>query len=218
MSLEITSSNLIRWSGLVNILTGISLGIWWGISFVFYLLLMIATGPAFEFIDLVLIPGWVPVNIIGLIGSILLPLGLTGLYARQIEESGILGLIGFFLSVTSAMLFMAVQYYETFLWPVVALTAPTIFDFVMVQDLGIFLMLLIMAGMLMVGFIILGVVTIRNGVIPRSRWGAVLLIISGPLFAMGGVLGPLVRTVSIAVFSVCILWLGYALWKDETLT
>src|SRR5512138_3210082 len=81
-----SSTKLIRWSGL-SLLLG-------GVAFAVHLL----THPPGETAQYAFYPLWVPSHLIGGIASILILLGLVGLYVRQSEKVGLLGLIGFILA------------------------------------------------------------------------------------------------------------------------
>ena len=63
------------------------------------------------------------------------------------------------------------------------------------------------------GFILFGIATMRAGVL--TRWGALLLIISAPLFGAGLFVPVFVRTIGAVLYAVGFAWLGYTLWRDK---
>ena len=72
----------------------------------------------------VLSPIWLPANLLILVGALLVALGLPGMYARQAERAGKLGLIGFTLTFIVILLFsVALGAIETFLFPALAANA-----------------------------------------------------------------------------------------------
>src|SRR3712207_5131417 len=81
-----SSSNLIRWSGLAAVVAGV-------LSLIADLLAMSQTGPVTEWVTAGTSAFESLLRMIFLV--ILLPLGLVGLCARQSEAAGLLGLLGF---------------------------------------------------------------------------------------------------------------------------
>jgi hypothetical protein len=56
--------------------------------------------------------------------GVLLPLGLVGLYARQSEAAGLLGLVGFVVAFAGTVLVSGFVWVDTFLAPELATSAP----------------------------------------------------------------------------------------------
>jgi len=69
--------------------------------------------------ELFLHNSWVGVNSIALVASLLLSLGLIGLYAKLHARGGILGPIGFILAFFGSVLYVCLQFDETFTWPII---------------------------------------------------------------------------------------------------
>src|SRR6266849_897981 len=66
-------------------------------------------------------PIWFPANLLILVGALLVALGLPGMYARQAERAGKLGLVGFTLTFFIVLLFnVASGAIETFMFPALA--------------------------------------------------------------------------------------------------
>ena len=59
-----------------------------------------------------------------LVFGLLLPLGLVGLYARQSEAAGLLGLVGFVVAFAGTVLVSGFVWADTFLAPELATSAP----------------------------------------------------------------------------------------------
>src|SRR5713101_6516260 len=87
-----STAKLIRWSGLLLILAGITLAVHYG------------THPPGETAQYALYPLWVPSHWLGGIAYLLIPLGLVGLYGRQSEKAGLLGLVGFIVTFVGCTL------------------------------------------------------------------------------------------------------------------
>lgn len=143
-------------------------------------------------------------------------LGLVGLYVRQAEQSGILGLVGFVLAILGSAITITVNMDMAFLLPSVAAqqAKPT----TVMQLLGpssplpwlarITLMYLLL---FVPGYILIGIVTISAGVLPGpAGW---LLIIGTIVSNIGAPIAKLfiLRRVGGVVFGVGLAWLGLAL-------
>ena len=77
-----------------------------------------------------------------LLGGVLVLLGLVGIYVRQSEESGILGLVGFLVAFFGMALLVGSAWFQLFVAPFFAVEAPGALD---AEP----------AGMLAVGFVAL---------------------------------------------------------------
>src|SRR5688572_1328052 len=87
-------SKLIRWSGMASILSGISL------------ILFAVFHPAREVTLALDSLSWGMEHQLGIVALVLMLFGLIGLYARQIEQSGRLGFIGFVTAFAGVALYM----------------------------------------------------------------------------------------------------------------
>ena len=206
-----TSSKLIRWSGIVTILVGVLIFLF-GIS---PSILLPTTEPLLNW---VLDNNWVTLNLFAFLLTILLPLSFIGLYAKQIERIGILGFIGFILTFIGSMLYVGVQFDETFTWPVIAVQAPALLDLQgpMFTNPLFSMIFFLMALILIPGIIMFGIATIRAGILPR--WGALILIIGLPFACGGFVIQQILRTIGSIFAAIGFSWLGFALWKDKSET
>ena len=119
---------------------------------------------------------------------LLLLLGIAGIYARQVKETGRLGLVGFLLFSLGWALITAFVFAETVIMPPLATIAPKFVDgFLGVAasrasevDLGAIPALFALAGILyMLGGLVFGIATFRAGVLPR--WAGGLLAATAAL-------------------------------------
>lgn len=156
---------------------------------------------------------WLIVHGLAGIGVLLTIPGLLGLYVQISDESGILGLIGFILAAIGTGLFAgAILFIEVATLPFIATlgnaeellqSAPPTFMAVFAATFITFTL----------GFILLGLVTLRSTVLPR--WAGLLLLIGAPLFVMPVPPAPvIVNTVGAVLFGLGCAWLGYDLWTD----
>lgn len=129
-------------------------------------------------------PTWLPANLLILVGALLVALGLPGMYARQAERAGKLGLIGFTLTFFVVLLFgIASGAIETFILPALAAHASTS-AFLSGSMPAPYGRLILVALLLeLIGPLLLGIATLRAKVFPR--WTAWLLIAT-PVLALAG--------------------------------
>jgi hypothetical protein len=196
--MQMSSSNLIRWSGLSALVGGA---------------LMIAS----DVINAVLFPGeqgsqvmlsstWFIVQILGLVGLALITLGLVGLYAYQAQQAGTLGLIAFVITFAGMLMVFGLLWGEPFLGPLVAEQAPGLLSAEPSGALavGSILSLVLFA----LGWLLFGLASLRAGTLPR---GAAVLLIVGALLSF--VLTSLDLPLWSVVLGAAVIWMGYALWS-----
>src|SRR2546427_10978076 len=149
------TSNLIRWSGLALMIGGI-LG-------VVGLIIHPLSEPASD----VASSRWVPAHLLGFVSTIPLIFGLIGLYARQAEETGRLGLLGFALTLIGAISEgMELLWIEVIIFPFLVANDPGLFD--SLRSSPAYLVPVLLSFLLFLGgFIIFGVAMVRGAVLPR---------------------------------------------------
>ena len=135
-----------------------------------------------------------------LLGDVLLLFGLFGLYVRQSEAAGTLGLVGFLVAFLGTALTVGVDWDEVFVVPILADAAPELLD--AGPPLGIILSF----GVFTVGWVLFGLATLRARVYPRVA--AVLLMV-------GAVLAFFPLSLSTVVFSAAVAWLGSILFTGR---
>ncbi len=205
-----TAPNLIRWAGLSAMVAGI---IFAGIQPIHPL----------DVLASVTTTHWAIIQSLKTAMCIFGLLGLTGLYARQANEAGWLGLAGYLLFSLFFAHTLPLAYTEAFVLPLLATEAPTfvegflgIFNGHPVQtNLGALPMLYTVAGFAgyILGGLLFGIATLRAGILPR--WAAGLLAVgSVATVALDMLPHPLDRIAAVPV-GVAVAWLGYALWAER---
>lgn len=212
------TTNLIRWSGLIAILGGILFPV------------AAIIHPNGEDLAAVNMPNWVPAHLLGFISVMLMHLSLVGLYARQVEQAGWLGLIGFVLAFLGGAFAIVIQYVTSTAIPLIAAQAPALFDQAMTPPS--FAPPLFVLGFIL-GHVLFGVATIRAGVLPRGS--GILVVVGILLFFLGELafLGQrlpapalqqffdLIRRLHVLVllgdiaFGLGLAWMGYSLWVEK---
>jgi len=203
--MKITNSKLIRWAGLSAMVAGI---IFTAIQ---------PTHPAINTSTFLIITSFkTSISIFGL-------LGITGLYARQVEETGWKGLAGYLLLTIYYAVQMCISFIEPTVLPLLTTIAPTFVESALQlssgtgspTNLGALTTVYSLASILYVlGSMLFGIATFRARILPR--WAAALLAISGPLAGTMFTLLPyrLVQLTSIPI-GAAMVWLGYALFSER---
>ena len=149
-------------------------------------------------------------------------IGITGIYLRQVRQTGVLGLIGYLLFGAGYLAIMSVQIVGVFVLPSFAATQPGYVNDVLAvatggtpgSDLGALAAFIRIGGFtFLTGGVVFGIALFRANILPR--WAAALLV-AGTLvtFAM-----PLLPQINQRLFaiptSVAVLSLGYSLWREQ---
>ena len=197
ISRSMATSNLIRWNGLASVVGGVLLII---SDFLELLLVGYDLGEASTTRTYAVVTG------LTLLGTVLLLVGLIGLYVGQLENAGLLGLVGFLVTFVGNVLVAGAVWEATFVVPWLAGEAPELLDEVPTGLLALgFISSYTLAGL---GVILFGVATIRARVFPTAA--AVLLIIGVvPVAVWNFVPLPLPDV----LLGVAVAWLGLALFR-----
>jgi len=210
--MKITIERLIRWSGPAALIAGVS----YATVGVFHPPNVLAS---------VTTPTWLVVHVLAMATSIFGLLGLTGIYARQAEKSGWLGVAGYLLLSLWLALILGFTFVEVFILPTLATIAPAYVE----GWLGVFngtandinlaslsTIWTIAGPLYILGGILFGIATFRAALLPR--WAGVLLA-AGTAMGPLAVLLPLDLQPKIAVpAGLALAWLGYALWTERRAT
>jgi hypothetical protein len=136
-----------------------------------------------------------------LLGLILLSVGLVGLYARQSETAGLLGLVGFLGAFIGTVFFTGFFWANIFVAPALAIRAPEFLD-LGGRFPGFYLSLLVYA----VGWLLFGLASLRARVYPR---------IPVALLTVGAALDLLTAPLSGLVLDAAFVWLGLSLFLGK---
>jgi len=192
-----SSSNLIRWSGLAALVGSVLLVV-------------------LDVAEFVLIGGQpesvaaatsalIIVRVSFIVAIALITLGLVGLYTRQAEQAGSLGLIAFLVAFIGTVMVAGVQWGAAFIGPWLAEVAPELLD---TEPSGVLTAgFMLSFALLALGWLLFGLASLRASVLPRGA--AVLLMVGAALFF---IILLLELPGSTLVFGVALAWMGYALW------
>jgi hypothetical protein len=201
-------ATLSRWSGLALVAGG--------------LLLAVATAlhPSRETTSTILQAEvrLVAAHVLFTLASLLVLLGLPGLYGAESVRMGRLGLTGFLLAFTGTTL-IAVSGNFGFIAPVLAAESPATIDAINLYPPVVALNAVAFGGFV-VGFVLFGVAMAKSTSLPRSS--GLLVAVGAPAQVVGFALA---QTVSPALWTVAILgslalgaglaWSGYQLWQKR---
>ncbi len=142
---------------------------------------------------------------LALLAMYALLLALTGLYLRQADHAGRLGLAGYLVAFLGTLLVAGDWWFESFIAPRIAATAPEVMTGAISGSLLVGAAATF--GLFAIGWITFGIATFRANVYPRPA--AVLLIV-------GGVVGILAGSTPYQVpLALAVGWIGFALMRSE---
>ncbi|MDT8307494.1 MAG: hypothetical protein RRC07_16295 [Anaerolineae bacterium] len=193
-----SSSSLMRWAGLAALIGGVLL-------------------VTVELLEFALIGGQpesavagsgalVTVRMFFVAALLLMLLGLVGLYARQAQYTGGLGLIAFLLAFIGTFMVGGAQWTAAFIGPWLASAAPELLDS---EPAGLLSAAFLLSFVLLaLGWLLFGWVSRQAGVLPG---GAAALLMVGAVLLL--VLLLLELPGATVVFGAALAWMGYALWS-----
>ena len=165
---------------------------------------------------------WVNVHIVATAMGFFGLFGLAGLYARQVEKSGWLGLIGFIMFSIWLALIMGFSFVEAFILPQLANESPAFVAGLLGMftatasevDLGVLPTLWNISGPLfIVGPLLFAIATFRAAVLPRLA--SALLALGAVLVPAGAFLPPRHEPLVMVPIGLAMAWLGYALFSER---
>jgi hypothetical protein len=191
-----SSSDLIRWAGLAAILAGVLLVV------ADLLNLAIGFDEDEPFSETATTGIYAFQSVVNLLAAVLLLIGLVGLYARQSEAAGLLGLAGFLVAFLGTALVTGLLWASLFIVPTLAVEVPAFLDQVEGPPPGFFLTFITFA----VGWLLFGIATLLARVYPR---------IPTILVMIGAVIAVLPLPFTGIVLAIAVAWLGFALFTGR---
>ena len=149
-------------------------------------------------------------------------IGITGIYLRQVRQTGVLGLIGYVVLGVGYLAIFSAQVVGVFVLPALAASEPGFVNDVLAVatsstpsgDIGP-LQILIQGGgfAYVVGGIIFGIVLFRANVL--ARWAAMLLSVGAVAILTTSWLPELTQRLFAIPVSVALIGLGFSLWREQ---
>ncbi len=204
------TANLIRWAGFAAMLAGI---IFAGIQ---------PIHPP-DVLSSVTTSAWAAIETIKWLMCFLWLAGITGLYARQVEKTGWLGLAGYLLFMLSWLIQTGYIFAEVFILPVIAAPVPQfVVSYLGIvngepgqMNIGALVPVYgLLSALFLLGGLLFGIATFRARILPR--WPAGLLAVAAAITPLAALLPHATqRVVAGMPIGIAVAWLGYALWAER---
>jgi hypothetical protein len=149
-------------------------------------------------------------------------IGITGIYLRQVRQTGVLGLIGYVVLGVGYLAIFGVQVVGVFALPGLAASEPGFVNDVLavaasrtpVSDIGPLQILIQGGGFAYVaGGIIFGIALFRANIL--ARWAAALLSVGAVAILATSLLPELTQRLFAVPVSVALIGLGFSLWREQ---
>ncbi|MEI8306281.1 MAG: hypothetical protein WCF99_04350 [Chloroflexales bacterium] len=207
--MQITTPNLIRWGGLSAMVTGI---IFAGIQ---------PIHPP-DVLASVTTSSWAIITTVKTVMCLFGLFGIAGLYARQVEKTGWLGLTGYLLLTIFYAVQMCFAFTEPLILPLLATESPKfVAGFLGILSstpsevsLGALPVINgLLAVLYLLGTLLFGIAMFRARILSRGAAG--LLAVSGPLAIILTMIGHPINRIAAVPMGIALIWLGYSLWSER---
>jgi hypothetical protein len=208
--MKITPAKIIRWSGLSAIAAG-----------AIFTVIQPIHPP--DVLSSVTTSAFIIITSFKTVMSILGLFGITGLYARQVKETGWLGLGGYLLLIIFYAVQMCYSFVEPLILPLLVTESPNFVESTLgmasgaggPMNLGAFATIYSLVTVLyLLGLLLFGIAIFRARILPRLA--AVMLALSGPLAVIMGLLLPhQLERLAAMPMGLALAWLGYALFVER---
>jgi len=164
---------------------------------------------------------WTATHLLTLAMAVLALFGISGMYLRQVSETGVLGLLGFLLFGLFFLVVVAATFVEAIVLPAIAGEAPgyvndflaTIVGETVRGDVGSFTVANgVAGGTYLLGGLLFGIALYRAGVL--ARWAALLLAIGSLATLAVAVLPESLDRLAAFPVGIALVGLGYSLWRE----
>ena len=148
--------------------------------------------------------------------------GIAGLYARQVEKTGWLGLTGYLLLTIFYAVQMCFAFTEPLILPLLATESPKfVAGFLGILSstpsevsLGALPVINgLLAVLYLLGTLLFGIAMFRARILSRGAAG--LLAVSGPLAIILTMIGHPINRIAAVPMGIALIWLGYSLWSER---
>lgn len=154
--------------------------------------------------------------------AVLALIGFTGMYLRQVKQTGVLGLLGYVLIGVGYVTILGTEVIGAYVLPSLVHSAPGYVNDVLVAatggtatgDIGLLQTFFLVSGItFLAGGLIFGIALFRADVL--ARWAAALLAV-GTVATIGTRVLPQINERLFAIpVGVALVGLGYSLWREQ---
>jgi hypothetical protein len=165
---------------------------------------------------------WVIVALMTIAMAVLGLVGVSGIYFRQVRESGLAGLIGYLMLGSFYLAVTAWTFVEVFVLPQIADQAPQFVDDYLGVPAGVSpqgdvgalpLLFTVVSGLYLLGGLVFGIAVYRAGILQRVP--AVLLAVGTVASVAAAVLPHAVGRYAAVPAGIAVAWLGWSLWSEQ---
>jgi hypothetical protein len=165
---------------------------------------------------------WVVRNSAKVVMGALALVGITGMYLRQVRQTGVLGLVGYLLFGAGYLLMFATEVVSAFVLPSLVDVAPGYVNDILVAaaggtpagDIGAMQTVLAVMGVgYMLGGLVFGIALFRARIL--ARWASALLAVGTVATASLAVLPESFNRPMAVPVGVALVGLGVSLWRDQ---
>ena len=197
-------------SGFLNLISGISLLIYWYSFAVFMPYRELSN----TLVILVKNRHWKWINTLGVLGATAGLLGQAGILIVQIDYLVWQPIIGFFLATLGTLLIIGTMLWDTILWPILVNHDESLLSFQgPIYTSKTFLPFFIVSGLIYAfGYIFVGIGIIQSNILPSTT--GYLLAIGAPTFGLGSMFGKFQiypRTIGVTLMSIGLIWIGISM-------
>jgi hypothetical protein len=148
--------------------------------------------------------------------------GITGMYLRQVKQTGVLGLLGYLLSGVGFLTILSIQVVAVGVLPSLALGEPGYVDDVLAVatggtaagDVGLFQTISLVSGIAYIGGnLLFGIALFRADIL--ARWAAALLAVGAAATAAIPLLPQIEQRLFAIPVGVALIGLGHSLWREQ---
>jgi len=160
--------------------------------------------------------GWIPINIIALVATVIGILGTFGMYLRQAGKSKYLTLIGFVFIIFGLVMKASATSWEFSIWPAILQNSPMntlLTESLIYKNTGILSFYAVFTLFFMIGYIVFGIGSLKAKVFPK--WASILLIIGAPAYAILLSIPPF-GLLGLALYCVSLFGYGLSLVSKQT--
>lgn len=209
MSTPFTTARLTRAAGMCAVAAGL-------------LFIVVHVAHPREDVASVTTTAWTVTHILGMAMAGLALVGISGMYLRQVTQTGRLGLIGFVLFGSFFLLITASQFVEAFVLPSLADQAPQfVNDFLAIPTGGVIVgevwalvtVNLVTGVSYVFGGLLFGVALFRAGIL--ARWAALLLAAGAALALLLPLLPYALDRLTGVPVGIALAGLGFSLWREQ---
>ena len=207
--MKVTAPKLIRWAGLSAVVAG---------------LMFVVIQPLHPPDELasVTTDAWATIHYLTFVMLVFFIFGITGIYARQVEAAGWLGLVGYLVLSVGLLTQMPFGFVEAFIQPGLASRDPETVEALLglingstnAVDLGALPTLYSISGLLFLGgTLVFGAAIFRARIL--SRWAAALFAVGGPALGLvAGLFSDELQRLTAVPIGLGLAWLGLSLWSE----